>query len=86
MCSIVYVELEGFKKGKNIIIDEAELAVNIISDIKDLQTSEKSKLLFRERFQTKLVDLHYWKVRNEFNDVSKTYVFVLLAHATIGKN
>lgn len=63
--------------------------VTKIKEASDIITEIKKSRILREKFRTdyakKLKTLKHWKIRNEFNDVSKVYVFTLLSHTTIGK-
>ena len=97
ICTLVYVKIEGLPTKRNIENDsatktfpvsESELVSRILTDLKldftDLKTQPSRKLEFQKEYERRWKTNKKLALRKQFNDVSKTYIFVLLSHAGIG--
>ncbi|XP_066917277.1 uncharacterized protein [Clytia hemisphaerica] len=89
LCSIIYVELEGVHRTNHTLpLTEPDLVSNTLSDLKislsELKSDSAKKTVFKREYRRRTKENEVLKKRREFNDVSKTYVFVLLAHSGIG--
>lgn len=93
ICTLVYVKTEGLPKTHNknttYPVSESELISRILSNLKldfsDLKKQPTRKLEFQEEYERRWKVNKRLSIRKQFSDVSKTYVFVLLSHAGIGK-
>ena len=86
----MYVELEGVHRTNHTLpLTEPDLVATTLSDLKiglsELKTDSAKKTLFDREYERRAKENDVLKKRRQFNDVSKTYVFVLLAHSGIGK-
>ena len=100
ICTIVYVKLEGLPQQQRndnnnatattttttLPVTESELVSRILSDFSGFKTSPRERLLeFQKEYERRWKENKKLVVRKHFNDVPKTYVFVLLSHAGIGR-
>jgi len=85
--TIVFMQLEGC--AEDIPLNHVDVYLNdVLNNHTDLTVvgSVKSKefLKFKEGYNEALSREVYWRMRNEFNDAAKVYIFVLSSYTTIG--
>jgi len=83
--TLVFTKLEGCEDSQQLNYVDSYLSTIFNKDTKqyrDIHSKEFFK--FKEGYNEALSKEVYWRMRNEFNDAAKVYVFVLSSYTTIG--
>ena len=85
--TLALIKLEGC--GKNQVVDYVDIYLSEtfkgkdLGKLQDRNSTEFSK--FKEGYDKHLAEEVYWRMRKEFNQPAKVYLFVLSAFTTMGK-
>lgn len=86
--TLALIKLEGCDKDQvvdyvDIYLSETFKGEEDLGKLQDRNSTEFSK--FKEGYDKHLAEEVYWRMRKEFNEPSKVYLFVLSAFTTMGK-